>query len=432
LGGVLVAATAKADEPPPAAAEALTLDDCLRLAAEQNRDIRKAREFRNKVEGRYVEERAAAVPQVTVTANGLRQQDQSQKALFGATPSPASVATVDAALSQALFTWGKIGAALRAAKVGMLTADDELRLAQQAAVKDVSAAFYDVLLAKELNFVAREALQQKTQHLDEARKRFAAGVATDYDVLAAEVAVKNAQPEVVRTGNLVRLGRDRLRFLLAIDDREVDVNGSLQVTPASRPGHEEALQTAKERRPELSRLRHTIGIDEELVRIAQADNKPRVDFRANYGLRYMDVGATSDSGPEWMAGVYASWPLFDGFRTAGRVAQARSDVASLRIDELKLIDAISLDVRDAENALRVAEEILRSLEGTVTQAERLLVMANKGFEYGVKTKLDVDDAQLNLSQAQASLAGARRDYLVNSVNLRWVMGVLGEGGGSEE
>jgi HAE1 family hydrophobic/amphiphilic exporter-1 len=166
------------------------------------------------------------------------------------------------------------------------------------------------------------------------------------------------------------------------------------------------------------------------VKIAQADNKPRVDFRANYGWRYLDTGPSDDSGPEWSAGVYAVWPLFDGFRTQGKVAQAKSDVVTLKIDERKLVDAVSLEVRDAENALRVAEEIMGALEGTVSQAERLLVMANKGFDYGVKTKLDVDDAQLNLSQARASLALARRDYLVNRVNLQWVMGVLGEVAGA--
>ena len=108
------------------------------------------------------------------------------------------------------------------------------------------------------------------------------------------------------------------------------------------------------------------------------------------------------------------------------MAQAKSDVVTLKIDERKLVDAVSLEVRDAENALRVAEEIMGALEGTVAQAERLLVMANKGFDYGVKTKLEVDDAQLNLSQARASLALAQRDYLVSRVNLEWVMGVLGE------
>jgi outer membrane protein TolC len=60
------------------------------------------------------------------------------------------------------------------------------------------------------------------------------------------------------------------------------------------------------------------------------------------------------------------------------------------------MDPISLQVRDASNAMKEAGEIVKALSGTVTQAERLPYMAEKGHEYGVKTKLDLDDAQLNL------------------------------------
>ena len=49
-------------------------------------------------------------------------------------------------------------------------------------------------------------------------------------------------------------------------------------------------------------------------------------------------------------------------------------------------------------------------------------LAEKGFELGVKTRLDVQDAELNLMSARASLAGAQRDYRVARVNLEWVSG----------
>jgi HAE1 family hydrophobic/amphiphilic exporter-1 len=65
-----------------------------------------------------------------------------------------------------------------------------------------------------------------------------------------------------------------------------------------------------------------------------------------------------------------------------------------------------------------------ALSDTVKQAERLLSMAEKGYEFGVKTKLDVDDAQLNLTQAKGNLARARRDYMVANVTLEWVKGTL--------
>jgi HAE1 family hydrophobic/amphiphilic exporter-1 len=125
--------------------------------------------------------------------------------------------------------------------------------------------------------------------------------------------------------------------------------------------------------------------------------------------------------------VFASWPLFDGFRSRGRVAQAGSDVRTLRIEEAQLLDAVALEVRDAANAVREAGEIVNALAGTVGQAERLLAMAEKGYEFGVKTRLDVDDAQLNRSRALGNLARSRRDYLVAGAALRHAMGTIGDG-----
>ena len=137
-------------------------------------------------------------------------------------------------LTQPLFTWGQIGAAIKAAKFGIASADDQLRLFRQAALRDVSAAFYDVLLAREFHGIAHQNLQQKTAHLDEARRKFTAGVATEYDVLAGEVAVENARPETIRTENLVRTTRDRVRYILGVPE-DIDVAGDLQTTSGGRP-----------------------------------------------------------------------------------------------------------------------------------------------------------------------------------------------------
>jgi HAE1 family hydrophobic/amphiphilic exporter-1 len=153
---------------------------------------------------------------------------------------------------------------------------------------------------------------------------------------------------------------------------------------------------------------------------------PRLDVQADLGWRDSTFGDLSASGKVWSAGLFASWPLFDGLRTRGRVAQARSDQSTLRIEEAQLLDGIALQVRDATNAVRDAGEVVRAITDTVGQAERLLALAEKGYEYGVKTKLEVDDANFNLNQARVNLAQARRDYLVANLNLRYAMGTLGE------
>jgi outer membrane protein TolC len=330
-------------------AKILTLDQALSIAMDQNRDIHKAEAYRQWVQGKYVEERSAALPQFTVTASGMRSHDESLRGLYGQYgdlfPVQQEIRSGQIAVSQPLYTWGQVGAAIRAARVGLATAEDQLRLYRQAARRDVSAAFYDVILAKQLHAIARENLEQRERHLEEARKRYALGTATDYDVLAAEVAAENARPEVIR-----------------------------------------------------------------------ADN----------GSRKYLVDQLDSHGKTWNAGIYFSFPLFDGLKSRGRLMQARSDLTTAAIETAKARDQIALEVRTALDAVKESGEIVTALGGTVEQARKLLEMAEKGFEYGVKTRLEVEDAQLNLSQAEGSLARAQRDYLVARVTLQWVEGILGE------
>lgn len=427
---ILPLSTAHGEEKEP---RVLTLREALGIAAEKNHDIQKAREYRNYVEGIYVAERAAALPQVVIFSRAHQERDDSQKAFGPNAPVGRNIRAAEVGLSQSLFTWGQVGAAIRAAKVGLATAEDQLRIFRQAAFRDVSAAFYDILLAKELHAIAKQNLEQKTRHYEEAQKRHAAGVATDYDVLSAKVDVENAEPAVIRTENLVRISKEKLRFLLGVGGKEGDVQGALEAEIAPYPDDQEAEEIARRNRPELSDLRHRIQVAEELIKIAQAGDKPRLDLKAGYGWRDLDLGqGYQAAGQAWSAGLYVTYPLFDGLRTRGQVAQAKSNLSTLKIEEAKLLDSFRLEIRDAVNAVREAGEIIRALSGTVVRARRLLDMAEKGYEYGVKTKLEVDDAQLNLVQAEGNLASAKRNYLVARVTYEWAIGKLEEKGLEKE
>lgn len=397
----------------------LTLDQTLAIAAERNRGVARALEYRNLAEGRYVEERAAALPHFTLRGSLIRQDDD---ALDNPTLDRRD-ARVE--LDQALFTWGELQAGIRAARIGLQTADEQLRFSRQAALRDAALAFYDVLLARELNHVVVQNLEQKSRRLAEAQRRQAVGVATDYDVLVAEVAEANARPEVLRTANLITSRRDRLRLVLGLDE-PVDAAGELAAPLAAPPGYAEAFAVARDRRPDLRDLDYRIGIAEELVTIAGAGDKPRLDLAGSTGWRELETEEYRSDGQSWDIGLHLSWPLFDGLRARGRVQQARSERDALRIDARQLLDVVALETREAIDQLRVAIELVRALDGTVAQAERLLALSEKGFEYGVKIRLEVDDAELNLRQARTSLAIARRDYLAAATELAWAMGILGE------
>jgi len=418
---------------PESVPRVLTLDQALAIAAAKNLDVKKAEEYRRWLEARYVEERAAAFPHLALNGSVMRTYDDSPQDFYKGFPPEfralvafqQDVRSASVNLSQAVFTWGQVGAAIRGAKWALATGDDQLRRFQQAVRRDVTAAFYDVLLAKEFAAIAAQTVDQRQRHFDETQRRYALGTATDYDVLAAQVALANARPDAIRGDNAVRTARERLRFLLA-EEGEVDATGTLATEIGAQPEYEAVLAAALAHRPELAQSDHTRRAQLELVRINGANDRPRLDLQASYGLRNLEVLGESSRGKTWNAGLVLSFPFFDGLKTRAKVAQARSDLHTSELNEAQLRDSIALEVHTAVDSVAESAEIMRALASTVAQAEKLMTMAEKGYEFGVKTRLEVDDAQLNLQSARANLTRAERDYRVALVTLQWVAGTLGD------
>ncbi|HYM61310.1 MAG TPA: efflux RND transporter permease subunit [Thermoanaerobaculia bacterium] len=416
---LLMPATGLAAEPP------LTLDRAIAIAQEKNRDLQKAREYRRWVQGKYLEERAAALPHLTMSGGAMKTWDSSYEVIFGNLYPPGQrTYSADVSITQVLYAWGKVGAAIRAAKEGVASAEDQLEIYRQAAVRDVTAAHTDVLLAKEIQSIAGETLAQRERHLAEAKRRNALGVATDYDVLSATVAVQNARPDVIHAGNLVRTAYERLRLILAEPELEGEVAGSLEVAPSDPPPYEEVAAEARRRRPDLKELEHRLAVYRQLVKIASADDKPRLDFRGGFGWKDLAAGPLDGRGRNWNGGIFLAFPFFDGMATRGRLIQAKSDLERQRIDSERANDNVTLEARTTVDAVREAAEIVRALSGTLDQAKRLLEMAEQGYSLGVKTQIEVQDAELNLRAAEGNLARARHDLRVARVNLDWVRGAL--------
>ena len=313
--------------------------------------------------------------------------------------------------------------------MGFAFSDAQLERFRQAVARDVTAAFWDVLAARELETIARQDLTQKERVLDETTKRQSAGTATDFDVLAARVAVENARPVVIRSQNNVRTARDRLAFLLAETESDIDVTGSLEAVAGARPrlcgpaGHRAGPSSG------ASRGRHAEGHLRRTGDHRQGRQQAARRLRGGVGIPKPGVAHRLVERQRLECGLFATVPLFDGQRTKGRVAQARSELATLSIEELKLRDSIAIEVRIAIQNAAEALEILAASRGTVEQAERLLFLSERAYDLGVKTRLDVQDSELKLSQARVNLARAQRDYRVALVNLDWVAGTPISAGG---
>jgi outer membrane protein TolC len=397
----------------------LTLGECLALTLDYSRGMLKAQENQAMSQGRYIEERAAALPQVKLEAHVMRSRDATREAFGVPADNTGALGTVK--LTQTVFTWGQVNAAIRAAQYDKAASAFLYEQARQLALREAAISFYNLLLTRELREVAEDNVKQKQRHLDEAERKFQAGVAMEYDVLAAKVALANAQPELTKAENDESLAHDQLLYFLGIED-EFQIQGDLS-SPLQPPEPlSRVLERARAQRPEVAYYEKRLGVFKELVTVAKAGDKPRVEFRGNLGYSSSDYPDLEVSGESWDAGLYLSFPVFDGFRTKGQVDQARSRLRTVDIEYKQLLDEIALDARDASNRVVDAAQIVKSLDATLAQAQRLLEMADAGYRYDVKTYLDVEDAQFNLRSARSNLAKARREYLAARTKLLWVMG----------
>lgn len=404
--------------------EVYTLKRALEIAAKENRDIQMALAYQDRVLGIYLEERAAALPQFTAQTSGTASRDETQRAMAKTLPVNSESWGAGIGLRQVLFTWGQVGAAIRAAKIGLESANDQIRRYRQAVARDVTIAFEDALLARELVDIATQTLVQRKRHLEETQRKFEAGTATDYDVLAAEVSVQNAQPKVISAENRVTISLDHLAVLLGLEGRKISIDGTLETEPRAIPDYDRLVAVALENRPELAESAAWIGIQKELITVAKAGNKPRIDFQGSTGWGSLEMGSNRETGVIASGEIIMNFPFFDGYRTNGRVMQAASELRRQELADAKLRDTIRVQVSEALSALCESGEILTAGRDTVAQATRLLEMAEKGFSFGVKTHLDVQDAELNLRQARGNLAKALRDHLAAAVTLDWVTGSI--------
>ena len=124
----------------------------------------------------------------------------------------------------------------------------------------------------------------------------------------------------------------------------------------------------------------------------------------------------------WNAALSLTVPVFDGLRTAGRVAQARGDARKITQDRLALDTQIRLEAHEAFERLNTARTVLDASEANVAQARKALDMTQANYNHGAATTLDVLDAQSALTLAESIRIEALHEHADTRATLRYVMG----------
>ena len=422
-----------ADVGAPIVSGKLGIADALKLALVNNRDLQTVIQERERARGRVFEAYAEALPKVALQGNYERVgdlpgilldlDDPASRVSFGFLDSYA----VDLNVTQPLFKGGQVGAALRASRLYRTLADEQVRLAAQETAYTTSLAYYRVLLVREQLRVAENYLRlSEVQRKDtETKRKF--GVASDFNLLRADVDVSNASATVVRYRNLLsRATYDLLRIMGVSQNSDVELTELLEYRPAS-VDEEGAGRQASANRPDIASADLEVGLQKEAVTFARSWYWPRIDLYATGTVAKADpvISNLNDWGDLWRAGVTLRFDVFDGFARKGRLIQEKAALRQLEIQRLETGERAQFEVREAALSIQDAAEAVEVQRKTVEQASEGLRLAEVGYREGTLEQVEILDARASLTQAQFLYYEAIHAHVISLLALERAKGTLG-------
>ncbi len=445
-----------------AAQEVFTLEAAVRMALEQNEDLRGARFGLEMAQKQASEARSDLFPKIDLNASYARNLMVAENFLpafifdpsadpddlvpvrFGADNVWSSSVTVE----QALFK-PSVFVALGAAGRFENFEQETLRGRTQGVVTQIRMLYYTLLLAQEQARLVENSVQRVRASLHDTRALNKAGLTADYDVLRLEVELGNLEPNLFRAQNAVTQARRELGVELALEDidgvrvagslAEIDLDNIEANSPENRqilgfstwgtePLSEAVVRTALEGRSDLRQLDLSEQLRQSELSLERVQYLPEIVLFGSYGVLAQQNGNPAFFGESnqrtfsSQAGIRITWPLFSGFSRDARIDQRRASlrqaealtrIARSRADsEVETIWDQMLEAKARADAQRMA----------VQQASRGFDIASAQYREGLGSQLELTDSEVALRQSEFNYAQAAYDYLVAQANLDLAVG----------
>lgn len=325
--------------------------------------------------------------------------------------------------SETLYAGGRISAGIELADAGRQVAAIDAGTMRAQVVLDAADAYYAAVLADQLVESAAAALHRAEETLEGARLGRGLGAKPEFDVLRAEVALKNQRAVVEQARLDQHLAHLRLAQLIGAPlDRSLRLASAIDVERAGEVARfaANAAGIATVDREVVRAAEETVRMREAGVAIARAGHLPTLQLSsdAGYAAFSTTLGPSSDElHPYWTVGLFLQIPIFCGLCVVGEVDAREADVveATARLDLTRQL--ARLDTESTRVRLAGARAALAATEGARDEARRAYELATLRLKNGVSSVLEVADTRYQLEQAEVHRARAARDLEVAEIRI---------------
>lgn len=457
----VAAACLSAGADTPAQAPALTLDDCLRVALSDNPTVKVADMEVERMDYSRIETLSQLLPQISFAGSYNRMLAKQVMYMnmdlgdFGFGGGEAGAEGVEpAAQSRAGSKSGgndggiKVGldnsyqvgfsasmpliapqlwASLKLSDTQILQAVEQSRASRLDLVNQVKSAYYALQLAEDSRRVIQESYDMAALTHDIYSKKFAAGAASEFEVLRTSVAMKNIEPQIIQADIAIKQARLQLLILMGLDTNiEFTTAGTLASYESTM--YADALQAANPDYSANSQLK-LFDIQDQQARqaltIQRASVWPTLAAMASYNWTSMSNGSPFKNfrwTPYSVVGLTLNVPLFTGGSRYSKIRQAEVQVGELALQRQNLDRSISMQVDLSVDNINMNVKQIASASESVGQATRAHDIMERSFAIGAASYLDLRDSELALTQSRLAYYQAIYNYLVARSNLELLLG----------
>ncbi|MCD0465295.1 TolC family protein [Flavobacterium sp. ENC] len=411
------------------AQEVLTIEDAMKIALENNFEIRIATNNSKISETNVTVGNAGMLPVATasVTDNNSIQnskqtrQDGTSTSLDNAKNNSLNYGV---SIGWTIFDGMKMFARHDQLKELQKLGDSELKRIILAKIGQVNSAYYDLFQQQQQLAALDTTIVISNQRLTLAKNRFTIGKASKLEVLNAQVDLNSDQVALLRQKESYANAKILLNQYLARDPK-IDFKVTDQVTVDNKLVLADLIDLAQKQNPALETQIINKRVAELQLKQVKADRYPVVRLTSGYNFAESEssLGFTSSTSARGLNyGFNATLNVFDGFNQHRneKIAKLQIENSQIAIEQQNMILNSQLSI--AFQTYLTNLELIDLEEDNEAIARQNLQITLDKFKIGTITTIDFRTAQLNYVNAKVRYSNAQYEAKLSEIALKELAG----------
>ena len=405
----------------------LSLDECIAIALNDNPTIKVADMEINRVDYSKKETIAQLFPDISFAGSYSRTIKKQTMAMMGQTIQIGSDNSYSAGFSASLpIVAVQLWKSLKLSDDQILINVEKARESRISLINQVENAFYGLLYAQDALKVLEENKNRAQLNANIYRKMFEVGTASEYDVLRAEVQVKNIEPTILDMHNTINQAKLQIKLLLGMDmTLNIKIKG--QLADYQNDMYQKVLDTniSLDKNSSLRTLDLQTQALEHTLSVQKAAWYPTLALTANYNWIAMNNGTmfkNLDWNPYSTIGVALSIPIFQGGKRYYKQKQAEISYREMSWQRENLENALKLQVQVQFDNIQKSVSQIETNKAGVEQAVKANQIMEKSFRIGAASFLDLRDSENALLSAQLAYYQSIYNWLTAQSQLSYLLG----------